>query len=271
MFSIFTVIEQDSHGDPTGEADKDALRLESDRRLMVQFLGSVITSDGGLLAYRELEGVLSLTETDGEILADARTGKNGRHQLVGLLRQSVFGPSSGIPRTHKAAQRLGYETSSVSFDDLSEQHKANFMQFAGWGTGAVCGVGPSTDPKYWWVCYKNENGECTWVKVPRGPPPQAHDRSLYRSGGVLGTVWRRRPGSDTAHICWPLGQVAPCARARLCIGAFLTIAGRTRRVSTYGPTCRVTRPLRRPAMPGSAFYTKDRFGEIRLSGCMYSD
>jgi hypothetical protein len=26
----------------------------------------------------------------GETLADARTGKNGRHALVGLLRQSVF-------------------------------------------------------------------------------------------------------------------------------------------------------------------------------------
>jgi len=33
----------------------------------------------------------------GDVLADARTGKNGRHQLVGLLRQSVFG------------RRVGYE------------------------------------------------------------------------------------------------------------------------------------------------------------------
>jgi hypothetical protein len=27
----------------------------------------------------------------GELLADARTGKNGRHHLIGMLRQSVFG------------------------------------------------------------------------------------------------------------------------------------------------------------------------------------
>jgi hypothetical protein len=60
---------------------------------MVQFRASVITSDRGLLAYRELDGVLALTEAGGKILADARTGKNC--QLVGLLRQSVFGRLAG--------------------------------------------------------------------------------------------------------------------------------------------------------------------------------
>ena len=78
-------------GDPTGEADSGVLRLDFDRRLMLRFRGSAITSDGGLPAYRELDDVLALTTTGGERLADARTGKNGRHQLVGLLRQSVFG------------------------------------------------------------------------------------------------------------------------------------------------------------------------------------
>jgi hypothetical protein len=78
-------------GDLAGETDGGVLRLDFDRRVMLRFRGSAITSDGGLLAYRELDDVLALTTTGGEILADARTGKNGRHQLVGLLRQSVFG------------------------------------------------------------------------------------------------------------------------------------------------------------------------------------
>jgi hypothetical protein len=74
-------------GDPTGEADRGALRLDFDRRLMLQLRGSVITSDAGLLPYRELDGTLGLTDTGGDMLADARTGRNGRHRLVGLLRQ----------------------------------------------------------------------------------------------------------------------------------------------------------------------------------------
>jgi hypothetical protein len=40
-----------------------------------------------LLPYRELDDVLGLTAIAGKSLADTRTGKNGRHALVGLLRQ----------------------------------------------------------------------------------------------------------------------------------------------------------------------------------------
>ena len=62
-------------GDPTGETDKGALRLDFDRRLRLQFRGAVITSDAGLLPYRELDDVLALTDTASEVLADARTAR----------------------------------------------------------------------------------------------------------------------------------------------------------------------------------------------------
>jgi hypothetical protein len=90
--------------DPTGEADRSALRLDFNRRLMLQFRGSMITSDAGLLAYRELDDALYLTDTAAGRLADARTGKNGRHRLAGLLRQSVFGRLAGYEDVNDATR-----------------------------------------------------------------------------------------------------------------------------------------------------------------------
>src|SRR5271155_1662898 len=89
-------------GNPTGEANKGALRLNFDRRLMLQFRGSAITSDAGLLPYRELDDAIGLTDTSANTLADARTGKNGRHRLAGLLRQSVFGRLAGYEDVNDA-------------------------------------------------------------------------------------------------------------------------------------------------------------------------
>jgi hypothetical protein len=93
---------------PEGESNDEVLKFDFDRRLMLQFRGSVVTSDAGLLAYRELDDALGLTAMVGETLADARTGKNGRHALVGLLRQSVFGRLAGYEDVNDA-DRLAWD------------------------------------------------------------------------------------------------------------------------------------------------------------------
>lgn len=84
------------------------LRPDFDRRVKLQFRGSLVTSDAGLLAYRELDDALGLSDLAGEHLADERTGKNGRHALVGLLRQSVFGRLAGYEDVNDA-ERLRHD------------------------------------------------------------------------------------------------------------------------------------------------------------------
>ena len=84
---------------PAGDSRKLPLRVDFDRRLKLEFLGSKITSDAGLLAYRELDDVLGLTDLAGAALSDLRRGKNTRHLLTGLLRQSVVNvlePGMGV-------------------------------------------------------------------------------------------------------------------------------------------------------------------------------
>ena len=84
-------------------ADKTGdVRLDFDRRVRLEFHGSKISSNGGLLLFRELDEVLGLHDIAGGLLRDTRTGHNRLHSLVGLLRQSVFGRLAGYDDVNDA-------------------------------------------------------------------------------------------------------------------------------------------------------------------------
>jgi len=87
---------------PKGAGKTGDVRLCFDRRVRLVFHGSKISSDGGLLLFRELDDVLGLHDLAGSILRDTRTGHNRLHSLIGLLRQSVFGRLAGYEDVNDA-------------------------------------------------------------------------------------------------------------------------------------------------------------------------
>jgi hypothetical protein len=88
-----------------GESKNDPLRLDFDRQLKLEFHGSTVTSDAGLLAYRELDDAFRLTSTAAIGLYDTRTGQNTQHGLRALLRQSIYSRLAGYEDVNDA-QRL---------------------------------------------------------------------------------------------------------------------------------------------------------------------
>jgi hypothetical protein len=89
-----------------GEAKGAALRVAFDHRLKLEFHGSKVTSDAGLLAFRELDDALGPTELAEGALTDTRTGQNSRHTLTAQIRHSVFGRLAGYEDVNDA-NRLG--------------------------------------------------------------------------------------------------------------------------------------------------------------------
>ena len=85
-----------------GDAKNDDLRVGFDGRLKLRFCGSKVTSDAGLLAYRELDEALGLTEMGMDLLTDSRQGMNKQHLLVPLLRQSIYSRLAGYEDVNDA-------------------------------------------------------------------------------------------------------------------------------------------------------------------------
>ena len=91
-----------------GDDERAPLRLQFNPKIRLEFHGATITSDAGLLAFRELDEALALTPIASDYLQESRTGRNIRHHLVSLLRQSIYSRLAGYDDTNDA-ERLSQD------------------------------------------------------------------------------------------------------------------------------------------------------------------
>ena len=87
-----------------GEKQTKPFQLSFNGSLKVDFQGSHVTSDGGLILVRELDERLGLGELIDEHLSDSRQGTNKQFTLADLLRQSIYSRLAGYEDVNDAVR-----------------------------------------------------------------------------------------------------------------------------------------------------------------------
>ncbi len=87
-----------------GEDKKRYFKFSFTDKVKAYFKGAEVTSDGGLVAIRELDEKLGLTVMAEEYLSDKRCPRNIQHELSELLRQSVYSRLAGYEDVNDADQ-----------------------------------------------------------------------------------------------------------------------------------------------------------------------
>ena len=84
-----------------GEARKDALKVGFDGSIRLEFHGATVSSDGGLLAYRDVDAALALTAPAGPPLSDwPAGGRTPRFWAVACEDGCECGGGRGVRRGH---------------------------------------------------------------------------------------------------------------------------------------------------------------------------
>jgi hypothetical protein len=87
-----------------GDKDRKPFQLSFNDFLNVDFQGSRVTSDGGLLLVRELDEPLGLGKLIDEHLRDSRLESNKKFPPADLVRQSVYSRLAGYEDLNDAGR-----------------------------------------------------------------------------------------------------------------------------------------------------------------------
>ena len=198
---------------PKGASETVGARLGFDRRVRLEFHGSKISSDGGLLLFRELDEVLGLHDIAGGVLSDTRTGHNRLHSLVGLLRQSVFGRLAGYDDVNDA-DRLALDPvmRQVVGGRAVDAKAASASQMGRFETEVLTAAGNRTaltDLPGQWIDRVHERKPPKWITLDM-------DSSVSPTHGAQeGTAWNGHFGCMCYHPLFVFNQFGHLERCAL--------------------------------------------------------
>ncbi len=86
----------------------ERLNIRFNRKIKLEFYGARLTSDGDLLAYRELDEAMGLFNSASTVISNKRTGRNIQHDMTNLLRLSIYSRLAGYEDLNDA-QRLSLD------------------------------------------------------------------------------------------------------------------------------------------------------------------
>ena len=199
-----------------GDCQNEDLRVQFDRRLKLKFLGSKVTTDAGLLAYRELDEALGLTEMPQDLLRDSRVGGNKQHQLVPLLRQSIYSRLAGYEDVNDA-ERLAIDPAMRHVvggrATLADKYAASTSEV---------GRQRDRDPQHQG---QPEGADGPFRKMDRQGPPAKAAEGVDPGHGQFGERDVRRAGRLglqrplRLHLLPPVAYVQPVWRPGTCYAA----------------------------------------------------
>jgi len=173
-----------------GDAQNQPLQLSFNPRLRIEFQGSWVTSDGGLILVRELDERLGVSDLIAQHITDPR-GKNTQFPLTDLVRQSVYRRLAGYEDVNDA-ERLCHDPTFrlIGSEQIWERGTAPTSRVHSFETELL-------------TQGENLAGYWRWEWCPRNRLPMQSCRMLRVPGGHKQALDGFRSGPRTEKPGWP--------------------------------------------------------------------